>query len=273
MFFLDRFIARMYRNEKEPHHVTPGKYDIPFEEVHIPLPKHSQIYGWWIPTSPDAPTIILVHGWGRNLSRMMPYIRQLHPLGYNLLAFDARNHGKSSPEKYPTVETFSEDTLAAVNFVAKSGLVSTSKFGIVGLSIGGGAAINAASSDNRVKSVITVGALSHPIEVMQLEFKKRDIPNFIPWLFFRYMRLRFGIDFNRIAPVNNIPRADADILLIHGDKDDTIPLAQGQMLEKAGNAIKTHLWVVPGKGHSDCEIHPEFFGRVEAFLQTAIPVF
>ena len=100
-------------------------------------------------------------------------------MGYNLLAFDVRSHGSSSLEKHPTVWTFSEDTLATMNFIAKSGLVSANEFGIVGLSIGGGAAINAASSDHQVKSVITVAALSHPVEVMKLEFQKRKIPGFI----------------------------------------------------------------------------------------------
>jgi pimeloyl-ACP methyl ester carboxylesterase len=86
------------------------------------------------------------------------------------------------------------------------------------------------------------------------------------------MQLRFGIDFNKIAPVNNIPHADADILLIHGDEDDTIPLAQGQALAGAGNAEKTQLWIVPGKGHSDCDSHPQFWEKVEAFLQVTLPL-
>ena len=212
VILLDRFIARMYRNPQKSHQATPVQYNIAFKEVRIPHSKRSQLYGWWISASPSAPTIILVHGWGRNLSRMLQYIVHLYPLGYNLLAFDACNHGSSSSEKHPTVGTFSEDTLAAINFIVKSGLVSSSDFGIIGLSIGGGAAINAASSDKRVKGVITVGALSHPMDVMKLEFQKRNIPNFIPRWLFRYIQLRFGIDFNRIAPVNNISRANADIL-------------------------------------------------------------
>ncbi len=272
VIMLDLFIARMYRNQKEPHHVTPAKYDIAYEAVNIPLPKGAHLYGWWIPASQSGPTILLVHGWGRNLSRMLQYIRFLHPLGYNLLAFDARNHGSSSPEKHPTVWTFSEDTLAAINYVNGSGLVSSNKFGIIGLSIGGGAAINAASSNHQAKSVITVGALSHPVEVMKMEFQKRKIPVLIPELLLRYIKLRFGIDFNKIAPVTNIHKANADILLVHGDKDVTVPLAQGQALEKSGNHEKTHLWVVPDRGHSDCESHPEFWERVGVFLQKTLPV-
>ena len=270
IFSLDHFIERVYRYERKKHTITPEKYKIPFEEVHIPGANGSRLYGWWMPAAPDAPTLILIHGWGRNLSRMMPYIRKLHPLGYNLLAFDARNHGSSSPVKHPTVGTFSEDARAVVDFVAKLDLVDSSDIGIVGLSIGGGAAINVAGQDERVKSVITVGALSHPIDVMTLEFQKRNIPIFVPRLLFGYMRLRFGIDFDEIAPVNNIAQADADIFLIHGDEDETIPLAQGHALAEAGDPKKTRLWVVPGKGHSNCDTHPQFWEKVNVFLKETL---
>jgi len=269
---LDQFIERMYRYEIKKHSITPETHGFAFDEIHIPGVKNSQLYGWWIPASPDAPTLILVHGWGRNLSRMMPYIRALHPLGYNLLTFDARNHGNSSSEKHPTVGTFSEDVLAVVDFIAQSDLASSPSIGVVGLSIGGGAALNAAGWDTRIQSVITVGALSHPKEVMKLEFQKRNIPNFIPLLLFGYMRLRFGLNFDKIAPINNIPNANAQILLIHGDKDETIPLAQGQALAKAGNPARTRLWVVPGKGHSNCNTHPQFWDEVSRFLEETLPI-
>lgn len=272
ILILDLVIARMYRNERAPHHSTPAKYGISYSEINVPSSDKDYLYGWWIPGSERAPTIILVYGWGRNLSRMLPYIAYLHPLGYNLLAFDARNHGSSSLEKHPTVWTFSEDTLAAINFVSQLDSFTSGEFGIVGLSIGGGAAITAASVNHQVKSVVTVGALSHPAEVMKLEFQKRRIPTFVPKFLFNYIKFRFNIDFDKIAPVNNIKNAEADILLVHGDKDVTVPPVQGQALEKSGNREKMRLWIVPGKGHSNCESHPEFWARIEAFLKEPLPV-
>jgi len=272
VFSLDQLIERMYRYEKKKHRSTPEKYQIPFDEVRIPASGDAYRYGWWIPTSPDAPTLILVHGWGRNLARMMLYIEKLHPMGYNLLAFDARNHGSSSPVKHPTVGTFSEDTLAAVDFVAKSGLTSSHSIGVIGLSVGGGAAINAAGWDQRIKSVITVGAISHPVEVMNFEFQKRRVPAFVAATLLTYMRFRFRLDFDKIAPVNNIPNAEAEIFIIHGNDDKTIPLQQGRALEAAGKKEKTHLWIVPGKGHSDCDTHPQFWEQVSTFLHRTLPI-
>ena len=273
LFLLDTIIGRMYQNTQRSHQSTPGRYGISFEEVHIPVGKNGRLYGWWIPTSPTAPTLVLVHGWGRNLSRMLPYIQKFHLLGYNLLAFDARNHGSSTPFKTPTVWTFTQDTCAAVDFVAKSRLTSSYKFGAVGLSIGGGAVINAAAMDERICSVISVGAISHPIEVMKIGFQEKHIP-YIPfgWLLFKYMRYRYGLDFDKIAPVHNIRSAHADILLVHGKQDCTVPLAQGKALLEAGNPKTTRLWIVPAKGHSDCHTHPDFWKKTGSFLQETLPI-
>ena len=272
IFLLDRLVERMYRYERKSTRLTPQKYDIPFEEIQIPAMDGAHLHGWWIPVSPQASTLILIHGWGRNLSRVLPYIRGLHPLGYNLLAFDARSHGDSSSIPHPTMGTFSEDAISALDFLFQSELIVSHEIGILGLSVGGSAAINAAGWDKRVKCAVTIGAPSHPVEVMKLEFEKRKIPVFIASFLLGYLRLRFGIDFDKIAPLNNLPKTEADVFLIHGENDETIPLSQGQALAKAGNPQKVRLWIVPGKGHSDCDTHPQFWEKLEAFLKATFPV-
>ena len=252
---LELFSKRAYAYEKKSHTKTPVNFDIPFEEVQIPAKDDGALYGWWIPTEPNAPTLILVHGWSRNVQRMLSYIRYLHPLGYNLLAIDARNHGSSSMLAAPTVGTFTEDILAAVDYLAVKNPSTT--IGVIGLSIGG--------QDKRIKATITVGAIAHPIELMQAHFAERNIPGFIAASLFVYMRLRYGIDYERIAPINHIPNAEGTILLIHGKDDETVPLAHGRKLASA-NPTSARLWEVPGKGHSDCHLHPEFWARVDEFL-------
>jgi dipeptidyl aminopeptidase/acylaminoacyl peptidase len=86
------------------------------------------------------------------------------------------------------------------------------------------------------------------------------------------MRFRFRLDFDKIAPVNNIPNAEAEIFIIHGNDDETVPLQQGRALEAAGKKEKTHLWIVPGKGHSDCDTHPQFWEQVSTFLHRTLPI-
>ncbi len=270
MKLLDALIDRMYAYTIEPHRLTPEKYGVPFDEVRIPASDGGSLYGWWITSkTATAPTLILLHGWGRNLSRTLPYIQALYPLGYNLLAFDARNHGSSSPVQNPTVGTFAQDVLSAIAFLRQRG---ATQIGLVGLSVGGGAVINAAGWDKRIRTVITIGAISHPVALMKYEFSKRHIPDFLASFLLNYMRRRYGLDFDAIAPLNNIAQAEADFLVIHGENDPTVPLAQGQALAAAGKPEKTRLWVVPEKAHSDCHTHPQFWEKVSAFLQETLPI-
>jgi len=273
---LDLFIEYVYRYPKKPHQSTPAESGIPFEEVRFPTENRCQLYGWWIPAenklSNSTRTLILVHGWGRNLERMRDYIQNLHHRNYNLLVFDLRNHGSSDPDNYPNLLKFSEDIRAAVNFVSRQYPGKPGPIGVLGLSIGGSAAIHAAAFEPRIRTVITVGAFAHPVDVMRLEFQKQHIPYYpLVWLFFKYLQFRLGINFNRIAPENNIRNAVANILLIHGDQDATVPVDQGKRLQQAGNPEKTSLWIVPDKGHSDCNQHPEFWKKVGSFLSETIP--
>ncbi|HMZ07417.1 MAG TPA: alpha/beta fold hydrolase [Anaerolineales bacterium] len=264
MKFLDSLIDRMYTYEIAPHQVTPEKYNIPFQEVSIPASDGGALYGWHIVAASDAPTIILLHGWSRNLSRTLPYLQALYPLGYNLLAFDARNHGSSSRIARPTVGTFAEDVVSVVKFLRQQG--NTSPIGAIGLSVGGGAVINAAGWSDQIRSVVTVGAISHPKAVMRFEFRKRRVPGFLASLLFGYMRRKYGLDFDVIAPVNNIRKSKAEFLLIHGEQDETVPVEQARALSAAGSPEKTQLWVIPQKGHSDCHTHPQFFEKVGEFF-------
>jgi pimeloyl-ACP methyl ester carboxylesterase len=270
MKFLDSLIDRMYAYEIVQHQVTPEKYNIPFQVVSIPASDGGTLYGWHVTASPGAPTIILLHGWSRNLSRTLPYIQALHPMGYNLLAFDARNHGSSSPIERPTVGTFAQDVVSVVKFLKQQG--ETGQIGVFGLSVGGGAVINAAGWNDQIRSVITIGAISHPVAVMKHEFQKQRIPGVLASLLMGYMRRRYKVDFDAIAPVNNICKSSAEFLLIHGEQDETIPVEQARALFEAGNSEKTHLWLVPQKGHSDCHTHPQFLEKVGDFLQRTLPV-
>jgi len=268
-------ISHSYKFDKEQNRYYPSKYNYDFEEITIPTKNNKNLYGWWIPAdnpnNENKPTIILIHGWSRNVDRTMSFIKQLHPEGYNLLAFDSRCHGKSDDDKYSSVIKFKEDIISAIDYTEQLLNVDKNCFGLLGLSIGGSASINAASSDKRIKSVVTIGAFSHPRKLFGLEFKKKNIPYFpFVWVIFKYMEFRFGTTLNNIAPSKNIATSDANYFLIHGINDATVPIAQADELFQAGNPDKVKLWKVEGKGHSDCNHHPEFWDKVLVFYKNTL---
>jgi len=267
IFVLFYFMVKGFINPVDKH-MVPENLPFDVEEIQIPLQDGRHLYGWWIQADKNAPTIIFAHGWGRNARRMLPYLKKFCCQGFNLLAFDARGHGNSDPDKYSNLVKFADDMIASINFVENNQKSQHPDFYLVGLSIGGAGSIYAAAHDKRIKKVITVGAFAHPASVMKKQFKDHHIPYYpMTWLMFRYLRIFQKLDLNKIAPEKHIARADASFLLIHGKEDITVPVEEGKRLAKAAGD-RAELWIIPGRGHSDCHLEKGFWDKVIGFMKS-----
>jgi len=263
------FAFKVYALKLTPHHETPEKFGIPFEEIRFPTRNERSLYGWWMPsrTNPESsPTLVLVHGWSRNLGRMLRYIEHLYPLNYNLLAFDARHHGSSDKDGHSSMFKFGQDVQSAVKY-ATTRNIDPDKIGVIGLSIGGAGATYASGIEPAIKAVVTVGAPAHPVDVMTQEFKRHHLPTPVIWYLLRLIESKIGAPYEEFAPVNNIAKSQADFLVIHGEKDKVVPLSQGEKLRNAARDHQCDYWRIPDYGHSNCHHHPDFWDRMHAFFQ------
>ncbi|MCD6090659.1 MAG: alpha/beta hydrolase [Bacteroidales bacterium] len=258
-------IYKGFQTPVNPHNKIPKNTGLKIQEVDFLSVKNQPIYAWKMDVNPDFPTLILVHGWGRNVERMTPYLKRLCCRGFNMLAFDARGHGNSHKDGNMTMLKFAEDIASATDYILSNEKQINKEISLIGLSIGGASSILAASRDERIRKVVTVGAFAHPLVVMRKQLSDRHIP-YIPftWLFFKFMKWRIGLDFNAIAPVNNIKKAKADFLLIHGVNDKIVPLEQAFQLKEA--QPKVELWKIPNRGHSNCHLEPGFWDKISDFL-------
>lgn len=270
-FLILRFITRkMWAITPRKHEKTPLDHDIEFEEIRFPTDNEKTLYGWWVPAvkeSRHVPTLILVHGWSRNLGRVLRYIQHLHPLNYNLLAFDARHHGSSDMDDHASMYKFGRDVRAAAQY-AQTRDIDAEKIGVVGLSIGGAGSIYAAALEPAIKAVVTVGAPAHPVDVMKHEFRKHRLPGFISWLILKQIENKIGVKYTEFAPVNNIAKAQASFLVIHGEDDKVVLPSQGKKLSDAARPGQCDHWSIPDRGHSNCHHEPAFWERVDSFFQT-----
>jgi pimeloyl-ACP methyl ester carboxylesterase len=260
-------LVAAWRNPRKAPARTPADIGIPFEDIRFPTARGLSLHGWWVPGGRPgrSPVVLLVHGWGRNVERMLPYVGMLHPAGCHLLAFDARHHGLSDPDGHASMPKFSEDIRAAVALVAARPDVDPERVAVLGLSIGGSAAIHAAAHDHRIRAVVTAGAFADPRDAM-ITFGRWQwlVAPALP-LAFRFMEWRVGARFRDIAPEAVIARAAARFLLVHGDADTVVPVAHAHRL-KAAAGERASLWVIPGRGHSDVHLEPGFRERLLAFL-------
>jgi dipeptidyl aminopeptidase/acylaminoacyl peptidase len=261
-----------WRNRRTPHRRDPGSLGLAFETIRFPTAAGKTLHGWWIPSGrTEAPCVILVHGWGRNVERVLPYVEMLHPGGYDLLAFDARHHGSSDGDGHASMPKFSEDVRAAVEEVARRRAAAGGavRVGVLGLSVGGSAAIHAAAHDPRIAAVVTVGAFADPADA-----RATIGPHW--WLLapglplaFWLIERRAGIRFRDISPETLIGRARARFLLIHGAEDVVVPVAHARRLAAAAGA-SARPWIMPGRGHSDTHREADMASRLAAFFHEAL---
>lgn len=226
--------------------------------------------------------VVFAHEFAMDGNTAHRHCKPLIDRGYDVLTFDFRAHGCSKEQvgylsrPWPSCRERA-DMLGAIDQAAK--LLEREgrpvEVGVVGLSRGAGAAILAAEKSRIVKAIVTDGAFSSDrmIEGIMRRFatifaRIRVVAENHPPVFWRFLRWRMfkalgersGCSFPLVRKaVRRMGRRP--ILLIHGEKDRYVPVAQSQMLFDLARGPKS-LWVVPGASHNQsCRVDPEGYAK------------
>jgi pimeloyl-ACP methyl ester carboxylesterase len=287
------FLATMMRVfEEMPIFVPPNEPPDPTaEDIRFPARAGIWLQGSWLPkrSAESCGTIVFCHEYRSNRWSCRPYCEPLRESGFDIFAFDFRNHGDSdSSPGYAPMQWVSNfevvDVLAALSYVRTRVGGSRPWIGLLGVSRGGGAAILGASRDPGVSAVCTDGAF--PTNLTQLAYMLRWAKIYIgEGLLYRvtpdwYYSLlcgiartlaarRHGCRFLRVArAIRRI--APRPLLMIHGAKDNYVaPEVAQQLFERARQPKQ--FWLVPGARHngSVTTAGSQYASRLVKFFQTA----
>ena len=115
--------------------LNPNFYNINFEEIKFKNENSTTLRGWWIDGETER-TIILLHGLRSNMGNKfyIDLIKEFHNLGFSILTFDFRNHGKSDSGKFTFGVNEINDIKAAMKYANENKNINN--FGIWGFSYG-----------------------------------------------------------------------------------------------------------------------------------------
>ncbi len=241
---------------------TPKDLGLPEEEVWLTATNGKRLHAWFIPVTGPAPAVVVLHGWGGNAGLMLPLAPHLHRAGFHALFLDARNHGMSDRDDHSSLPRFAEDLDTAIDWLR--GRDDVTSVGVVGHSVGAGAAILAASRRTDIGAVVSLSAFAHPEEMMDTSPPLNVLPTPLRRVTLRTLERMIGYDYDEIAPRNRIGDVVAPVLLIHGDADRIVPVENAYDL--ADHMAERRLIVVPGAGHSDLASFEAYLGDVIGFL-------
>lgn len=198
-------------------------------------------------------------------------------------------HGAQPRYKIPEMEAMMSRAIRYVRFNAAKFGVNPSKIGIVGGSAGGHLSLMAAvlGDDGKPDARDPVDRVSSRPNAVVAYFPPTDFVNFgtpgrMPFREPKYLVFRGAFpvkpdatprEMNDVAkdlsPIYGVTKAFPPTLLIHGDKDDLVPVQQSQAMDaalaKAG--VEHRLIVVPGTGHGGSTADGHIQEGVDWFLK------
>lgn len=269
-------LARLFcRPTRRRPTATPADHGLPFEAV--TFTSHGvPLKGWFILTNGNPtpqPTIIVAHGWSTNASKMLPLAQLLHAAGFGVFLYDARGHGASGADGPITGPKFAEDLLAAVGYLVQRAEVDLTRLGVVGHSLGASGAILAASTEPRIRALVSSSAFADPVDVVSDFLRAFHLPQW-PFLGLVSYFINRWLETNMTdeAPQNRIGQIQAPLLLIHGDSDQYIPSSNLEALYARTQPGNAQRWLVPGRRHLNVIRDPDYGPRVISFLKEHLDV-
>lgn len=139
---------------------TPAQY----EDVWIETADGKRLHGWFMPAVgvPDgekAPAILHVHGNAGNVLYHESFSSFLTMSGFHVLLFDYRGYGRSDKGSMNR-ENLTIDTRSALAYLMERDDVDADRVGVLGVSLGGPFALDAAINEPRVEAVATISTFA-----------------------------------------------------------------------------------------------------------------
>ena len=234
--------------------------------------------------------VVFCHQFGGDRHVAASYVSRLLDNGFDVFAFDFRNHGTSDRMEGYVPLTWAtryevNDVLGAINYLRTLDDADTAGVALMGLSRGGCAAISAASRHNGIWAVISDGAFES--RWVTTAYIRRFMPQFVrlaplltvvPW----FLQVLYGTFVHDLVArklkhpciklKNDVRRVRQPVLMIHGDRDHTIPV---ELAHRLWRRLRTcaRLWIVPKGNHNQLiRTEPEQYQRrICRFLRKHAP--
>ncbi len=215
---------------------TPDSVGLAYEDAHLTAADGTRVHGWHIPGESDI-TLLWFHGNAGNISHRLDNILMLHErLGVGVFIVDYRGYGLS--EGRPSEKGIYSDAEAAFGYLTDElGLDAERDVVLFGRSLGAGVAVEMATR-HKVKGVILESGFTSIREMARASGSPLPIPLVLMLFEARYDSL------------SKIGRVDSPVMVLHGDRDDTVPFWMAEKLYAAASEPKT-LYRIRGAGHND----------------------
>jgi fermentation-respiration switch protein FrsA (DUF1100 family) len=214
--------------------VEPGALGLRHEEGILVAEDGVKLHAWLLPLSGARRTILVCNGNAGNMSYRLDRAREMQRrLGVSVLLFDYRGYGKS--EGSPDEEGTYRDARAAYRHAVEEKGVAPKDLVLFGESLGAAIAVQM--------------ALDRPAGALVLESPFTSIPE-MARAAYPFLPPIGPLIRTRYETIAKVQRLTLPLLVLHGERDQIVPFAQGRRVFEAAGGSK-RFFAIPGAGHND----------------------
>jgi fermentation-respiration switch protein FrsA (DUF1100 family) len=220
---------------ERPLGATPRNEGLAYEDAWFPASDGVTLHGWLVPAPGTRTTLIWFHGNAGNIGDRVDNIGYLHRvLRTNVFIFDYRGYGQSHGSHWDLSEEATyRDGLGALAYLGRRSDVQGTRLVYFGRSLGAAVAVELART-HPPAGLILETAFTTLKDVARVHYP------FVPLWFLQ----------TKYESLRKIPEIRVPLLILHGDRDEVVPLEQARRLYAAANEPK-QLYIIRGAHHND----------------------
>lgn len=231
----------------------PGDIGLAFDEIFFASTDGVRLHGWFVPYPEAETTLLWFHGNAGNISHRLENLRLIHDkMQLNVFIFDYRGYGRSAGRA--SEEGTYRDGEAAVRYLHSRKDVDPKKIVFFGRSLGAAVATDLAAREECL-ALILESPFASVREMARVAFPFFPIG--------RFLSTRYDV-------VEKIKNVRHPLLVLHGDRDEVIPYAQGRKVFEAAQEPK-EFYTIFGAHHNDTYVvgGDPYFDALKNFVNKA----
>lgn len=215
---------------------TPADVGLDYEDVFLTASDGVKVHGWFVPGELRT-TLLWFHGNAGNIGDRVENLSLLKQrLGVGVFMLDYRGYGRS--EGKPSEKGLYLDADAAIGYLANERELSLEDDVVLfGRSLGSAVAVGIAAR-HQVRAVILESGFPS-VRAMT----ERAYP-FLP------SAMLLSLVEARYDSASKLPSVHAPVMVLHGDRDQTVSIVMGEELFEAANEPK-RFYTISGADHND----------------------
>lgn len=252
MSVLDRFFV--YHPEPWQDRDWARLSGVPLEDVWFQSTDGAKLFGWYVEAAADRPVMLWCHGNAGNIIDRLENLKLLYQLGLSVFLFDYRGYGKSQAVS-PNEQGLYRDAYGAYDYLTRTRKIRPERIILFGRSLGASVAGELAVQRPAVALILES---SFPSIETVAKFYYSGLP--MHWFLGAEHRL-----------IDRLPNLSLPKLIIHGDKDDIIPIEFGRQVFDMAKPPK-EWYVIQGADHNNTYRigGRAYFQRLSEFIKQAL---